>query len=306
MSAEPGDPLARLRRWTRWRTPSPRVRGVLLVVAIVVFLGGVTLSLQDLEVAPADLIWWPLVVVAVLGTPATIAVNAAELRAMARLTTEGQAPSWGQAARVVVVATAANLLPLPGGALVRVHALRTAGASLGQATSVTLVAALLWVAVAVGVAGAAAVAWSPLVATLALLLAAAGIVATSVALRWTTARWSLRGLAALALVELITTLIHAARLYLTLLALGVVASPAQALVLGAGAPLAAAAGVFPAGLGLAELLSALLAPVVALPAAAGFAVTALARVIGLAATVPVALALGVRDLLPAQPRQANP
>jgi hypothetical protein len=198
----------------------------------------------------------------------------------------------------VIVATAANILPLPGGALVRVHALRAAGATLPQSTVVTLMAALLWVATAVGVAGIAALSWSPLVGAIAIGLALAGAAVTAVVVRATTSRWSLPALGGLALVEAVTTLIHAARLYLVLLALGVTAGVTQALVLGAGAPLASAAGVFPSGLGLAELLSALLAPVVDLPAAAGFAVAALARVVGLLATVPAALLLGVRDLRP--------
>lgn len=271
---------------------------MLLLVAGALFVGGAVFSFRELDVEPGTLVWWPLVVVALVGTPATIAVNAAELRAMARLTTGGIAPGWLHAARVVIVATAANVLPLPGGALVRVHALRTAGALLGQATAVTLLAALLWVATAVGIAGAAALTFAPVAGVLALLGAAAGVVATAVLVRTTTSRWSLRGLAALAVVEVVTTLVHGARLWLVLLALGVAAELRQALVLGAGAPLAAAAGIFPSGLGLSELLSALLAPAVALPAAAGFGAAALARIVGLVATLPAALALGVRDLTP--------
>ena len=301
MEEQPGNgaPLPdRLRRLTRWRTPSPRWRGVLLLVAGALFIGGAVFSFRELDVEPATLVWWPLVVVAVVGTPATIAANAAELRAMARLTTGGVAPGWLHAARVVIVATAANILPLPGGALVRVHALRTAGAPLGQATSVTLLAALLWVATSVGIAGGAALTFAPVAGVLALLLGVGGVVAVAVLVRTTTSRWSLRGLAALALVEVVTTVIHGARLWLVLLSLGVAAQVRQALVLGAGAPLAAAAGIFPSGLGLAELLSALLAPAVALPAAAGFGAAALARLVGLLSTLPFALALGVRDLTP--------
>jgi hypothetical protein len=71
------------------------------------------------------------------------------------------------------------------------------------------------------------------------------------------------------------TVVHGLRLWLVLLALGVEVSVRQGLALGAAAPLAAAAGVFPSGLGLAEALTAVIAPIVALPAAAGFAATAL-------------------------------
>ena len=275
---------------------------MLLLAAVALFVGGAVVSLSELDVELATLTWWPLVLVAVLGTPATIAVNAAELRVLATLAGARPMP-WLQAARIVIVATAANVLPLPGGALVRVHALRSAGAGLAQATSVTLLAAGLWVATAVGIAGLAALGYAPVAAALALAAAVAGLVTVAVLVRATTARWSVAALARLAAVEIVTTLVHGVRLWLVLVALGVGAQLSQALVLGAGAPLAAAAGVFPSGLGLAELLSALLAPAVALPAAAGFAAAALARVVGLLATVPAALALGVRDLTPSVPAE---
>jgi uncharacterized membrane protein YbhN (UPF0104 family) len=50
----------------------------------------------------------------------------------------------------------------------------------------------------------------------------------------------------------------------------------------------------PGGFGLRELIAALLAPLVGLPASAGFAATAINRVIGIVVLAPVtaALALG--------------
>jgi hypothetical protein len=62
-------------------------------------------------------------------------------------------------------------------------------------------------------------------------------------------------------------------------------------VVGTSGPLAAAAGVFPAGLGIAEGLAAAAGSLVAVPAAAAFAAAALNRlvgygVLGLAAIVP--------------------
>ena len=287
-----------LRRIARFRTPSPRLRGVVLLVAAVLFVGGVVFSLDALELRPADITWWPLVVVLVVGTPVTIAVNAAELRVMVRGLEPDRTMSWAAAVRVVVVATAANLLPLPGGALVRIQALRGPRTGLAAATSLTTVAAVLWVSTAVLLAGLAGIGTAPVVGLLGVVLGTAGTAASLGATRVVFGAWRPRALAQLVVVEVLTTLVHAVRLFLVLVAIAVPVSPTQVLVLGAGSPLAAAAGVFPSGLGLAELLSALLAPLVALSAAAGLTATALSRVLGLLGTAPLALALGVRDALP--------
>jgi hypothetical protein len=191
-----------------------------------------------------------------------------------------------------VAATFANLLPLPAGAILRVEAVRRVGVGVGAATGTNLVAAGLWVAAGMGIAGGAALRSRPTAGALGVGLALLAV-ATSVVLarRVGTDRWA-RPTLALAGLELATALLHGARLWLVLVALGVPATLRQALVLGAAAPLAAAAGVFPSGLGLAEGLTALLAPVAALPAAAGFLATALGRVVGLAATAVLALVFG--------------
>jgi hypothetical protein len=275
------------------RSPSPRVRALLLGIALVAVAVGLTLAVRALDVHPDQLRWGPLLVAALVVSPLTIAANAAELRlAAAVVAPPGQGLPWGTAGRTVVAATFANLLPLPAGAILRVEAVRRVGVGVGAATGTNLVAAGLWVAAGMGIAGVAALASRPTAGALgiglALLAAATGVV---LARRVGTDRWA-RPTLGLAGLELATALLHGARLWLVLEALGVAATLRQALVLGAAAPLAAAAGVFPSGLGLAEGLTALLAPVAALPAAAGFLATALGRVVGLAATAVLALVFG--------------
>lgn len=287
MNGETPKALARL---SRLRTLPPRWRPAALGVAAALFVVGVVLSLDDLDVSIAQVRWWPLVVIALAGTPATIVANAAELRAMARCL-DVEMP-WAEAIRTVVLATAANVLPLPGAALVRLHALNAVGATLARAGGVNLVAAGVWVAAALSVAGVAAFGFNAVVGGVAFAGGVVGIAVCAVLMRTVTSRRP-RGYVGLVAVEVTTTLLHAARLWLALVAVGVGAGFAQAVVLGASAPLAAAAGVFPSGLGLAELIAALLAPVVALQASAGFAATAVSRVVGLVATAPLAVALGV-------------
>jgi hypothetical protein len=294
-----GDWQARLARIARMRQPPQRVRGALLVGAGIAVAVGVVLSIRALDIGWADLRLAPLLAALLLITPATILLNGAELKVMATIVGRGdQRLGWRASLRATVVATAANLLPIPGGALVRIAAVRSVGVRTTSATAINLVGAGAWVAAGLLIAAVAGLTVAPWGAVgVAAGLGIAGVIVVLGMIHRLSdegATWWSTG--ALFLVEGATAVVHGLRLWLVLLALGVEVSIRQGLALGAGAPLAAAAGVFPSGLGLAEALTAVIAPIVALPAAAGFAATALGRVVGLLGTAPLALAFGVEDL----------
>ncbi|MFP4149975.1 MAG: hypothetical protein ACLFV0_10860, partial [Nitriliruptoraceae bacterium] len=121
---------------------------MLLLLATVATAVAVAVAIAGLELTVGDLVPLPLLAAALLATPATVALNAAEqedtaLGSGADLARLG----WGRAVRTVVLATAANLLPVPAGALLRVQILREAGARLGAAAGVQLAAAAVWVGV---------------------------------------------------------------------------------------------------------------------------------------------------------------
>jgi hypothetical protein len=299
-------PLRRVaRHLTAARDPSPGTRRWLTVGGALAVAVAVVVSLRALDVDAAELTWWPLLLVALVLSPATIAANAAELKIMARAT--APAPlSWRDALEAVVLATAANLLPLPGAALVRVQALRIRGAGTVAATVVQLAAAIAWLGVGLVLAGVALLAVPDTVlaglpvggGVLVLLVLVSGLVACGVS--WATvARAALPdrtigAWSALVAVEAGLTLLHGARLLLVLLALGVDLAYDQALVVAVSAPLSAATGIMPAGLGVAEAIAAVLAHLVALPAAAGVAATGLNRVLGLAMIAPLAAVVASR------------
>ena len=290
--------LDRLAGLARHRTLPPRARGVVLLVAAVATLVAALVAIDRLDLSVDELQPVPLVAAALLVTPLTVLLNAAELRVTAL--GSGARPErlgWGLATRTVVLATAANLLPVPAGALLRVQALTAAGARLGPAAGVQLAAAGVWVGVSTGLAGAVLLAGEPWWATVFIVVGLAAVVAGLLALRRTATDAHGRVAALLFTVELGTALLHAGRLWLVLVGLGVHATLAQAVVIAAAAPLAAAAGFFPGGIGLAELLSAVLAPLAGLAPAAGLLAVAVARLLGLVVTVPVAAALGLRDVV---------
>lgn len=273
------------------REPSGRTRQVLAALGAIGVLIALVVSVRALEVSPTSLRWGPLALVVLVLTPATMLANAAELQAMAAGTATRRL-RWSEAIEVVVLATAANLLPVPGAALVRLQALRTRGATLRASALINLAGAGLWLGTGLIVAGALLGGVGGLSAVaVGFAAGAAGIVLVARAAR--PGRF-VSTTVLLAAAELSVTVLHGLRLLTVLVALGVDLELTQALVIGVSAPLSAAAGVFPAGIGIAEALSGLLAPLVALPVAAGVAATGLNRIIGLAVTAPVAFVLAAR------------
>ena len=275
---------ARLGAWARRiadvRQPAPGARRWLLLVGGLVFVGGAVAAARALDLPPGGVRLAPVVLVALVLVPATIAINAWELTALGRILDQRLEPA--AAIRVVVLGTAANILPLPGAAALRIQALAGGGATYAAATGITLVAAVAWLGTAAIVAGTAiATLGRGVTGASAIAIGLAGVVAASiVAVRLATTSAPLRPLASLLASEVATVIVHALRLVLLLAALGSEVSLAAATVIGTSGPLAAAAGVFPAGLGVAEGLAAAAATLVAVPAAAAFAAAALNRLVG--------------------------
>lgn len=271
--------LDRLAAWDRRSLEarrSPRTRRLVLAAAVVLFAVVSVVSyraLPDLDGAR----WW-LVAVLVLGAPSvTVAVNAAEYRTIAAAL--GHRVGAVEAARLTVLASAANLLPLPGGVVVRTRALRRQGSSYGRALRSNAVAGVTWVAVG-------ALVGAVLVATRGDALLAAGLAVAGgaglVAARWLLSdaaggragHWLGRFVA----VEGAMVAVNALRLWLAFELLGLPVEPAQAVALTGSVIVAAAIGIFPGGLGLREVLAGAIGAAVDLPAAHAVAATAADRV----------------------------
>lgn len=290
------------RRIVAARRLSPSAERALLLVAAAGMVLAAVLALRDGRVDLSQVQLAPLVLVATVGVPLTVVSNAAEYRLTARAT--GVAIPWWSALRTTLLATAANLLPLPGGPLVRLQALRQSGVAGGRATQVTLAAGISWIAVAAGVAAAGALvagaAWGVVAPLAALTLVSGGGAYALLSSAADRARVPFgRIAAALVAVELLSVAAAALRLWLVLEAVGAPGGVPAAAVLALAGVLGTVVGVVPAGLGVREALSALLAVAVALPAATGFLISVVDRVVGLAVVAPVAMLLGLRRSGPA-------
>ena len=253
---------------------------VLAVVTVAVIVVAAVLSFRSLPDTDT-LRWWPLVLVGLVGVPLTVALNGLEYVVAGRMV---GVPVGGWAAlRISVYGSAANLLPIPGAALVRIQALRREGTGTGRATVTLGAVGLAWLAVSFGLAGALLLPTKPGVGALFLVGGLAGLAVTAVLVRSTN-----RDLAALVMVEIGFAISQAGRLYLCLLALDQDPSAAQAFALGISVAVGSAIGFLPGGLGIREAVAALLSPLVGLPASVGFLATVLDRVVGLVCLAPIA------------------
>jgi len=280
------------RRFEEQRGSDSRVKEVILISAVVVLLAGVVLSVRAnpelLQNVDGSMVWAILIV----GVPVTIALNALEFVFMGRLAERSIA--FGKALEVTVIGSAANMLPLPGSTIVRVAGLKFAGVGFKLGAAITLLVSVVWIGVAFLYAGSMLAAFSePALGWGLVVTGAAALVAVSVVLLQFEIRAS--WYFALLATKFVLVLIDAVRIYWCFLALGVALSFWQASVFVISSVLGSAVSIVPAGLGVRELLSSGIAPIVGISAAAGFLTATLNRVLGLVVLLPLAGLLAIRE-----------
>lgn len=273
--------LGRLEWLLNQRSRSPAAKRWLLGSALALF---VVVSVASFSTLPDDVTWrpWLVLLLVFVTTPLTVTANAAEYRVMAAIS--GHRVSWVESARLTVLATAANLLPLPGGIVVRTQALRREGTTYRRALAANAAAGLTWIAVgclAAGVLLGFRPDEVPLAVVAALLLAGgAGLAAVWLLLRRADAAAAHRHLGGLFVVELVTVAISSVRIYLAFQLMGQAVEPVQAVALSASLIIAAAIGIFPAGLGIREVLAGAIGVAVGLSTSESIAATAVDRIAG--------------------------
>lgn len=284
---------------------SRRWRPYLLAAAAVLF---VVVSVVSYESLPTEvsLKAWIFALLVLVAVPATVVANAAEYFVIARIS--GHYVQAIEAIRLTVAVTAANMLPLPGGVLIRTQALKAKGASYRTAFGANACAGLAWLgAAAIGVAAVALIHGDHEVSASVVGAAGLAIIGVSLALLVRINRGSaLRCLLDLLLVELATVAVSSVRIYVAFRMIGLNASATQSVALTGATILAAAIGIFPGGLGLRELLAGAIGAVVSLPASEAVAATAADRVAGLigisiVAAVLAAVGWRVRSHEPPEP-----
>ncbi|HEX2028783.1 MAG TPA: hypothetical protein VHF25_12385 [Nitriliruptorales bacterium] len=293
-----GERLERLlSRWTaaRRRLRSPKTDRALLLVAFAVFVVVSVVAYLHLRSAGLRFRWDAVLILLVVGTPAMVAVTTAEFMVLARCV--GERFSVRESVRVSLLSSAANLLPVPGAVLVRTRALRqrdTSYTDIGRAVGGV---GLALVGVAGLFSGIVIFVANAVLGLAGIVVGGAAVLAATTVLRWQAGRSGQTApVAGVLVAETALVAVIAFRLWAALAALGYAVRPAQVGVLTAASVAAAAAAVFPAGLGLREVLAGAFSPLISLPVAAGVFTGSVDRLTFFAGLVPITLFLGARRL----------
>lgn len=271
----------------RIRHPGQKLRRAVLTIGSVAFLLIVAWGVDGYRSAGFDADLRLLVIAAVVGTPLALALNAVELRIMARAADVELTPR--ESIIATLFASAANSLPLPGSLLVRGWSLADKGATLATVARVQAVAGVTFIAVALGITG-------PIIVTTNLvfglsLTAVGGITVLGLLVRGP------REARNLMIIEAAMIASELGRFALVLAALGVGVTPSRVAGLVVANVLAVAIGIFPAGLGVREGLAAVIATTTTLGSSLAVTISVTDRVatsLVLACLVTVVWLIGLR------------
>lgn len=286
----------------KWAVHSnERTERVILAVSAVVFVAGSVWAYS--RIGDALTVTWSLVAInALVGVPLAVAINAVEFQTSSRLVDLDI--SGRHAAEVSVLGSAANLLPLPGAALVRIRALRQHQQSYGRATRVTTFVGVAFIGVASAVASISA--WLLSNLSLAIVLMALALLSWVVAAALGAAFANPRVTMTILAIELGSIAIIAFKFWLSLRALGTEVSATVVGLMAASSPLASAAGIVPGGLGLREAVASVLASSAGLDLSTAFLAVALDRVVELVVTGVIAGGLVLRQSSRSGPHNERP
>lgn len=268
---------------------SETVRKTGLLCAVAVFLVGTIVAGRQVSLPSEGIRWAPFYLLVFVGIPATILLNALEMELSGRLL--GRRFGVWRALSTTIIASAANMLPLPGAALVRMAGLTGLGATVRESGKVTLALAILWLGIAFILTGLFLVGEHGLMGATSLVV---GGIATVTAL-WGLLRVS--GRVSLALwclvVRCAMVLVAVVRLLLCFQMIGVAASFHQTMVFSVSGVFGSAVSIVPAGLGVRELTSAALAPLAGIEPAGAFLATAGDRFVELVVLLVLAVPLAL-------------
>ena len=206
--------------------------------------------------------------------------------------------------RVTIVGSAANLLPLPGGALVRVQALASRGARYRHTITAAGVIGLMSIGAQLVLVSVANVAEASVGLLLALFAGGLVVIAISVAILRTAAsdtRRVTRFGCYILILELVYAAMAAVRLWLIFIGLGVDLDLPAVFALSAVGSVATAIGFFPGALGVKEALVGVVSPLVGVPVAVGVTGAVVSRLFGFAVLAVASCTLVVRDAVRRSP-----
>lgn len=264
---------ARLMRWLSDHKTTLRRIGMPL--AILLFGGGLFLSVREVPDILERLRLAPFLVMLAIGAPVHTVFNAWILVQSARYS--GNDMRFATAVEVTLLGSAANLLPIPGAILSKVGALKSHGVSAAGITQIIVLTTFIWGALSFfWASGAMALLGEPEIAaalmTVSILLGIATIVCRTRAGRD-------RALIAIGVGRLLNLPLDAVRYMVLFAVVGSSITFLDGSVFTIAGFVSTASLIFPAGLGVHEATVAILSSVISIDPAIAFLVAVIGRVI---------------------------
>ena len=270
---------------------SGRSKSIFLLVIVALLLGGIVLAFSVQPDILQRVKWTPALVLLLVGIPVTILINSLEFQATARLL--DRRITFRAALEVTTVGSVANLLPVPGGAITRIAGLKLAGSTLREGTMVIFLMSLAWIGVAFMVGSLPLILMGDRLAGWLLLAVGTALTGISIVASLKISASRKRTFVAFAL-KVVLVVWDGMRMYLALLAVDAGIGLAGAYIFVLASVAGSTVTIIPAGFGIREGTSALLALVVGVPAALGFLAASLLRLTELIVLLPVGLWLAYR------------
>lgn len=263
------------------------VRRMILFAAFCIFSIGIFISLRSFPGEVGDIEYQFAVFNLVILTPISIFLLAVDFVLQCRFA--GARIGFYRALEVTIVGSAANILPLPAGAAIRVAAVKGHGGKLSSGLYSILLFSVLMLCVGLLYSGF----WMLSInTTVAISLIAVGLLlfAPSVLyMKLSSQEKSIKFLSSVIFIKIFQIVISVSRIHLSFLALGFPVSYAQAASFVVSGALGTIIWIVPGGIGVRELFSAAMAPVVGIDPSAAFLAVAISWLIFLAAIAPLAL-----------------
>ena len=263
-----------------------------LAIAAMLFVVAFAVGLVNLPPINRPIRWELLAVAGLVGSPLRLLLLAAEYDASARMTGHSDV-SFRESLRISVLSTAANLLPLPGSAMVRADALRRKGTPLRGAMVSIVIIAILWVATGALLIGISVVVASG--SSFGLALCLGGVVAlagTYLVMRRTATSSNINRLyIRILVIESAFIVLGSVRYFLVLRGMGHSPSLSQAAALMLSGMVATMTGIFPGGLGIREVMAGVISGLVNLSPAVGVVAASIMRLSDLAVMAPATFVL---------------
>ena len=253
-----------------YRVPILMMVGAAFIIGLIISIKALNLSLSDLHILP-------LLGVLFITQPLLVLFNSLEFKLCGDAVSVNMPLS--DAALVSTGGTIANILPLPGGLLLRGSILAKRGAGVKTASLILFYAALLWMAMALFLS-----AFFINLPNSAFIFAAAGILLTGIASLAILKMSTLGITAKFVIVRVIMLALLTLQLKLCFDGLGYGTSLSGAAVYVVSGIAGTVVSIIPAGLGVVEGFGAVLAKIEGTSAAAAFLVLSLHRLVGLASS----------------------